>query len=82
MIGSVTPIFTDGGLSELVARSSKPIDVHVRQSSTDADAQLVALHAPLEQALVSDPERFRRAVGGIEQLKHVMKTEMASALEG
>ena len=54
----------------------------MRQSLTDADAQLVALHAPLEQALVSDPERFRRAVGGIEQLKHVMKTEMASALEG
>lgn len=72
----------DGGLSELVARSSPPIDEHVREAFATADAALVAVREPLELALVSDPERFRRANGALEQLKHVMKTEMASALEG
>jgi predicted lipoprotein len=71
-----------GGLSELVARSSPDIDAHVRQAFALAESGLLALGLPLEVGLAHEPERYRRAVKAVEELKHVMKQEMASALEG
>jgi predicted lipoprotein len=70
-----------GSLSELVAQSSPAIDDHVREAFALADSSLAALGQPLEVGLTSAPDRFRRAVGAVEQLKHVMKAEMVSALE-
>lgn len=72
---------SQGSLSELVAQSSPAIDDHVRDAFALAESGLVALGQPLELGLASAPDRFRRAVGAVEQLKHVMKVEMASALE-
>ncbi len=72
---------SQGSLSELVVRSAPAIDDHVRQAFALADSALLALGQPLELGLTGEPERFRRAVRAVEQLEHVMKVEMASALE-
>lgn len=70
-----------GGLGELVQLVSKPIDEHVREAFTGTDSVLRALGLPLELALRAEPARFHQARAAVEQLKHVMQVEMASALE-
>ncbi|HEX2871079.1 MAG TPA: imelysin family protein [Polyangiaceae bacterium] len=71
-----------GGLSELVAAASQPIDDHVRQSFDAAEQQLRALGMPLETALDEHPKRFHAVAVAIRELRHVLEVEMQSALSG
>lgn len=71
-----------GGLSELVAAASQPIDDHVRQSFDAAEQQLGALGMPLESALDREPSRFHAAATTVRELRHVLEVEMQSALSG
>jgi uncharacterized protein len=71
-----------GGLSELVAAASQPIDDHVRQSFDGAEQRLHALGMPLETALDKQPGQFHAAAAAIRELRHVLEVEMQSALSG
>jgi predicted lipoprotein len=73
---------TSGGLSELVAAASKPIDDHVREAFRAAEQQLLALAMPLEAAFETQPSRFKAAAAAVAELRHVLDVEMAGALAG
>jgi predicted lipoprotein len=69
-----------GGLSELVAMVSKPIDEHVRTAFRDAERQLRTLGMPIETALEQQPKLFHEAAAAVRELRHVLEVEMQSAL--
>jgi len=69
-----------GGLSQLVASASKPIDEHVRAAFADTEQRLRAVGMPLEVALDAQPGRFSSAAAAVAELRHVMEVEMVSAL--
>ncbi len=71
-----------GGLSDLVAAASEPIDQHVRATFTEAERQLQELGVPLEVALDEQPSRFQAAAAAVRELRHVLEVEMHSALSG
>ena len=71
-----------GGLSDLVAAVSPPIDAHLKALLADCQARLAALGKPLEIAVQSDPRGWADAVAALQALRHFQKVEMASALEG
>jgi predicted lipoprotein len=70
-----------GGLADLVAVTSRPIDRHVRALFDDAEADLRALQTPLELAVDERPAAFATATRSMQSLSHILKVEMASALE-
>jgi predicted lipoprotein len=70
-----------GGLSDLVAAVSAPIDAHLKALLADCRARLAALDKPLEIALQSDPQGWAEAVAALQALRHFQKVELASALE-
>ena len=70
-----------GGLKDLVAAASPPIDAHVRQAFADATSCWAALSSPLELAIDADAQRFQAAAAALATLRHVVATEMLSALE-
>lgn len=69
-----------GGLSQLVASASKPIDEHVRAMFHHTEEQLRALGMPLETALDAQPSRFKAAAAAVAELRHVIEVELVSAL--
>jgi len=69
-----------GGLSALVAATSKPIDDHVCASFREAEQQLREVGMPIEVALDAQPYRFRRAAAAIAELRHVIEVEMVGVL--
>jgi len=69
-----------GGLSELVASASKPIDDHVRAAFRETEAQLRAIGIPLETAFDTQPSRFKSAAAAVAELRHVIEVELVSAL--
>jgi len=71
-----------GGLSELVASVSKPIDDHVREAFRAAEQQLLAVGMPLELAFETQPSRFKAGAAAVAELRHVLDVEMAGALAG
>jgi len=71
-----------GGLSELVAAASKPIDEHVRATFRETERRLRALESPIEVALDAHPAQFRSGADAIVELRHVIEVEMVSALVG
>lgn len=71
-----------GGLSELVAAASEPIDQHVRSAFREAGQRLKAMDAPLEVALAAQPDRFQSAASAVAELRHVIEVELQSALSG
>lgn len=69
-----------GGLSQLAAAASKPIDDHVRAAFSEAEQRLRALDMPLEVALDAQPARFKGAAAAVAELRHVIDVELVSAL--
>ncbi len=69
-----------GGMSQLVAFASKPIDDHLRSTFQQTEQRLRAVDMPIEVALGAQPARFRSAVAAVAELRHVMEVEMVSAL--
>lgn len=69
-----------GGLGELVASASKPIDEHVQQAFRAAEQQLAAVGMPIEEALDAQPNRFEAASAAVAELRHVIEVEVVSAL--
>jgi hypothetical protein len=70
-----------GGLGDLVALSSAPIDRHVRGALGEAQARLGMLHGPLDHAREHHPAAYLAATQAIEAARHTLQVEMASALE-
>jgi len=71
-----------GGLSQLVAVASKPIDDHVCAAFRETEERLRAVGMPIEVALDAQPGRFSSAVAAVAELRHVIDVEMVSALAG
>ncbi|HYQ43749.1 MAG TPA: imelysin family protein [Polyangiaceae bacterium] len=69
-----------GGLSELAAAASKPIDDHVRAAFRETEERLRAVGMPIEVALDSQPARFKSAAAAVAELRHVIDVELVSAL--
>jgi hypothetical protein len=69
-----------GGLSQLVAFASQPIDDHVRAAFSEAEQGLRAVGMPIEVALEAQPGRFSRAAAAVAELRHVIEVEMLSTL--
>ena len=71
---------TSGGLGELVASASKPIDEHVRAAFRETEQALLAVGMPIEAALDAQPLRFKAAAAAVAELRHVIDVELVSAL--
>lgn len=70
-----------GGLSEIVASARTEIDEQMRAAFTETDARFAAIVPTLDAALLQRPEAFQGAVAALAQLEHLLKTDIASALE-
>lgn len=68
-------------LAPLVARASEPIAHRAQTFFADADAKLLALGKPLEQAFVDDSSGFRAAKSAVEALKHCLQVEASATLQ-
>lgn len=71
-----------GGLSELVRSVAPDIDEHVRSDFAGARRQLTSLGVPLERGIASAPAQFEAAAAALRELRHTLRVEVASALEG
>ena len=69
-----------GGLSAFVALASAPIDDHVREAFRSTERALLAVGMPIEAAFEARPGRFEAAATAVAELKHVVETELVSAL--
>lgn len=69
-----------GGLSQLVASASKPIDEHLRAAFAETEQRLRAVGMPIEVALDAQPARFKSAADAVAELRHVIEVEVVSAL--
>ncbi|HYQ02597.1 MAG TPA: imelysin family protein [Polyangiaceae bacterium] len=69
-----------GGLSDLVASSSKPIDDHVRASFAETEQYLRSIGMPIEVALEAQPTLFKAGAAAVAELRHVIEVELVSAL--
>jgi predicted lipoprotein len=84
LVGGVERLYcggAGGGLTNLVAQVSLPIDEHIREAFADFSARVKSLGLPLERALELSPAGFRAATASVENLRHIFKVEVASALE-
>lgn len=72
-----------GGLTELVARASEPVDAHARSLFTDVEASLAALGKPLEslEIGVDAPEAIVTATASLTALKRLLNGDVRVALE-
>jgi predicted lipoprotein len=69
-----------GGLSQLVAFASKPIDDHVCAAFRETEQRLRAVGMPIEVALDAQPARLHSEALAVAELRHVIEVELVSAL--
>ncbi len=69
-----------GGLGDVAAGVSKPVDTRVRDAFTAARDALEKLGAPLEQSVRSNPSSMANASAAIKALELALKVDLASAL--
>lgn len=67
-------------LSGLVRAKSPSVDLRARTALADAEAALLAIPAPLTDALLESPETVTVAYDAVKVVKHVLATEVLSTL--
>lgn len=70
-----------GGLTELVARASEPVDAHARTLFTNVEASLLALGQPLEIGVDTAPEAISTATASLTAMKRLLNGDVRVALE-